>query len=99
MTKNEMISAFREFDDEFLKFENIPFGKLHSKRSDLQALIHLDKIIPGDENIIETSEHDEVRLSLIASRVANFMDRDDILMLVRCGVLLDESCDSFYIFT
>jgi hypothetical protein len=99
MTYQDLIDSFERNEDEFLKFERIDPAKLHTSRADLQALIYLDKMMPSDEDIISDSSHDVIYLSYAVNRVASLFDEVDVIMLLRCGVCLDKTTDSFYLFT
>ncbi len=73
--------------EEFCKFENIE--ERLSTRRDMHAMIILDKVLPGNNNMIAASGHDEVWLCIACEDLAEVITEEDILNLVRCGVMLD----------
>jgi hypothetical protein len=88
--------VFDKYDDEFLKFENCtekPFG-----RADMCAFAILDRLVPRDEDMISSAEHDQVFLSVDTRDVERVASEEDIANLMRCGVIYDESADSFFMF-
>jgi len=88
--------VFLKFEDEYHKFdliENKP-----SKRPDLCAFLLLDKIIPGNSDIVGAAEHDEIYLGVDCEVLSEIATEDDILYLVRCGVIYNEEYDSLSMF-
>jgi hypothetical protein len=82
--------VFEKYEDEYLKFERIesPF----CNREDLCAFVKLDKLIPGNLNIISAAEHDEIFLEIEPDKLAEVATEEDIVFLIRCGVrLFDDS--------
>lgn len=71
--------------DEYLEFDRVE--NKYSGRADLNALILLDKLLPGSSDIISAAGHEEVFLSVDISELAEVASEEDILTLVRCGVL------------
>lgn len=85
-------------EDEYLKFEKVE-NKL-SQRSDLHAFILFDKLMPvSKSDIIGSSEHDEFYLSIEPEEFAKVATDENILELVRCGVMYNSSYDSFSMFS
>lgn len=80
---------FDEFDDEFLKFERVK-DKL-SQRPDLHAFILLDKLVPGDKDMIAGAEHDEIYLSTDPEELLKVATKDQLRDLHRCGVRADDN--------
>ncbi len=75
-------------DDEFIKFERVE--NKFSKRSDLHAFILLDKILPGESDIVEAAEHDEIYLGVDEEELAKVITEEQVLELVRSGVSYGE---------
>lgn len=87
---------FDEFEDDFLKFEDVK-EKL-SNRPDLHAFILLDKLVPGKNDLISAAEHDEYYLSINPEELAKVATKDQLRDLHRCGIRHDDSNDSLCMF-
>lgn len=87
---------FAEFEDDFLKFEEVK-EKL-SKRPDLHAFILLDKLVPGTNDMVSAAEHDEYYLSIEPDELRKVATKDQLRDLHRCGIRHDESNDSLCVF-
>lgn len=98
MTTEALISLFQseEFDQEFLKFENVR-NKL-SSRPDLHAFLMLDALVPGTRNMVSSAEHDEIYLDVEIEDLAAVADPETLLDLHRCGVRYDEETDGLAMF-
>lgn len=83
-------------EEEFLEFDRIKNPL--SNRADLAAFILLDKIVPGKEDIICAAEHDEFFLSIDPDKFNMVATDEDILTLIRCGVIYDNSTDCLQMF-
>ena len=79
-----MEALFAKYSDEYSEFDRVT--NKFSNRSDLNAFILLDKILPGDTEILVASEHDEVFLDIDCKKLAKVIHKDDVLTLIRCGV-------------
>lgn len=91
MTLDELEALFADEDlEEFLKFERVKDPP--SKRPDLCAFILLDRLVPGDRDIVAASEHDEFFLAVDCDELAKVATRDDVITLIRCGVRYSEEC-------
>ena len=85
----DLEATFEKHADEYLAFDRVE-NKLHA-RPDLCAFLLLDKLVPGEgEDIISASEHDQFYLSVEPDELAEVATEDDILTLVRCGVMYSE---------
>lgn len=91
-----LIDNFEKYNDEFCKFENVQ-NKL-SNRPDLHAFILLDKLAPGNSDIISASEHDEFYLDIDLKKLVSVITEEQILDLVRCGIRYDTSYDCLSMF-
>lgn len=89
MTESDLVSLFEKIDeeDEFLKFERIE-NPLHH-RSDLCAFLLLDRLVPGNRDMVCSARHDEIFLEVDLDSLAAVAGEDDVRTLVRCGVRLD----------
>lgn len=77
-------------NSEYIKFERVKNKR--SQRPDLHAFLLLDEIIPGNEDIIDSAEHDTIYLSVSKDDLKNITD-EQIIELVRCGVKWDWDSD------
>ena len=93
MTLEEMTVLFEKHSDEYLKFKNIQSPR--SLVPDLCAFLILESIAPTRTDIVVCAEHDEIWLSHDPEAVAANATEDQLLDLIRCGVLWDGSVDSF----
>ena len=84
---------FDEFEDEFLKFERI--AEKFSSRPDLHAFILLDKLLPGDRDMVAAAEHDEIYLSPEPKELLKVATKDQLRDLHRCGVRDDNGLCMF----
>lgn len=83
-------------DDEFLKFEHVQ-NKL-SNRPDLHAFLLLDKLVPGDRDMVVAAEHDQIWLAVDPTELENAATEEQIVDLYRCGMIYDEDIDSLSMF-
>jgi hypothetical protein len=102
---NEEDDGDREpYQEDFLKFDRVE-NKL-SARADVHAFILLDKLLPPKENcpgcgisdMIAGADHDIVYLETDAEELAKVITMDQIIELIRCGVMLDPETDSLSMF-
>jgi hypothetical protein len=93
----DLEAEFEKHDDEYIKFENIKDPPC--KRPDLCAFLLLDRLLPGDQDIVSASEHDEIYLKIEPEELAKVATSEDILYLTRCGVRYDSDTDSLAMFT
>lgn len=97
MTPEEIIAAFeRHGETEYIEFHKV-VNPL-STRPDLCAFLILDRLCPGTSDLISASEHDTFYLDIDLDSLSAITD-DDILTLVRCGVMYDDDLDSLYMLT
>ena len=85
MKLKEMEILFDEYsENEYLEFNKVE-NKL-SNRPDLHAFILLDKLVPGNSDLICSSAHDEFYLGVDEEDFSKIVTKEIILELVRCGV-------------
>ena len=89
-------STFAKFEDEYGKFDKVE-NKI-SNRRDLNAFLLLDKLMPSNNRIVSASEHDEFHLGIDCEKLAEIANEDDILTLVRCGVIYSNEYESLSMF-
>ena len=93
MTLEEMTALFQKHSDEYLKFENVLLRL--SLVPDLCAFLILESIAHTATHIVVCAEHDEIWLSHDPEIVAANATEEQLIDLLRCGVLWDASTDSF----
>jgi hypothetical protein len=82
----DISERFEMFDDEYLEFDRVENKR--SNRPDLHAFLLLDELFPGDSDIVDHAEHDEIWLDVDDEQLKKLTD-DQILELVRCGIRYD----------
>lgn len=87
---------FEKHDDQFLKFDMVQ--NKTSNRADLHAFNLLDKIIPGNTDMISAAEHDEIWLDVDLDELVERATEDQIIDLIRSGVRYDRSVGSLVMF-
>lgn len=88
---------FNAVSDEHRKFERI--SNKRSLRRDLHAFILLDEKFPTyNSAIVGAASHDEIWIDLDSEDIEKLTD-ENILELVRCGVMYNEEHDSLSMFT
>lgn len=104
MTLEDLPEFFEEHGDEFLRFERVdPFKKL-SNRPDLHAFLVLDRLMEnvlgsnGGEDIISSTSHDEIWISVDVEKLLTVISDEELIDLHRCGVRYDEQYDSLCMF-
>jgi hypothetical protein len=87
----EELRALFKDNDVFLQFEHIkPDRRLHH-RCDLNALLLLDKLVPGDKDMLCGAKHDQVYLNVILEELVKAgVTDEDILDLSRSGVFMED---------
>lgn len=88
----DLKATFDKYEDDFLLFERI-VNPPH-RRPDICAFIVLDRLVPGTSDMVVSAEHDEIWLDVDVEALASAATDDDILLLSRCGVRLDDDVDS-----
>ncbi len=78
---------FNKYDNEYGKFDRIKNKR--SQRKDMHAFILLDKLFPGEYNIIAWAGHDEIALEFSEDQIETLTD-DNILELVRCSFYISD---------
>ena len=81
-------SAFDAAEEDFLKFNRV-VDKLHT-RPDICAFLLVDKLCPGEDDMVSHAQHDEIFLTVDPDALALVATEADILTLVRCGVRYSE---------
>ena len=87
---------YKKYEDEYLKFDNVE-NKL-SNRPDLHAFLLLDKLFPSNMEMIAAAEHDQICLEVEPDKLSRKATEEQILELIRCGVMYDADMDSLTMF-
>ena len=87
---------YEKYNDEFLKFDRVQ--NKTSNRADLHAFNLLDKLVPGDCDIVSSAEHDEIWLDVTPEQLSKVATDEQIIELIRCGVRYDIGTGSFALF-
>jgi hypothetical protein len=96
MIYENMKELFEDRNDEFLKFDRVQNKR--SNRADLHAFLLLDSLLPGDDDVVASAEHDEIFLSYGPRDLAAAATEEQIIELIRCGVRLDTNWESLAMF-
>ena len=91
-----MHDRFEAVNDDYLEFDRVE-NKL-STRPDIHAFILLNEIFPGDTGMISAASHDAICLDANWKELNKLTD-DQILELVRCGVMYSSENDCLSMFT
>lgn len=94
--KIKIINLFKKHDDEYRKFDRVKNPL--STRRDLACFLLLDKLFHKDEDIIEFAEHDEIILSIPLEKLAMVVTEEDIVTLIRCGIIIDENENRLFMY-
>lgn len=90
-----LIAKFEEHNDEFLKFERVN-NKLCG-RPDVCAFLLLDQLDPSTRDMVESAEHDQIWLAADPDKIAKIITEEQIIDLVRCGVMFEDWGLSMYV--
>ena len=91
-------ATFEKFNEHFLQFDAAE-NKLHH-RPDICAFLLLDQLVLSDKHMdmIAEASHDKIWLDTDCDKLGEVASEDDILMLVRCGVMYDDETESLSMF-
>lgn len=67
-------------------------------RDDLKAFVLLDKLCPGNGNMVTSAEHDQIWLDVSPDDLEGKVTIEDVKQLYEWGVFYDESADSLSMF-
>lgn len=91
-----LAETFDNYRDEYHRFDGVK-NKLHA-RPDLCAFLLLDQLVPGTGRMVCAVEKDEIYLDVDPEKLAEVATENDVLTLVRCGVLYDATTESLSMF-
>jgi hypothetical protein len=91
----EKLDAFmNEHGSEYGTDENIPPERRLHRRPDINAFLLLDRLSPGDRDMVSAGEHDEIFLDVEPHELMKVASEEDLLDLMRCGVFYDSEANS-----
>jgi len=91
MTTEEIIALFEKHDDLYLEgFGEAGKALGPTKRADLNALLLLDRLSPGEGDMVSAAEHDVFFPDVLLEDLALVATEEDVKNLLRCGVSIDE---------
>lgn len=92
----DLSAVFEDNKDEYLQFEEI--GDTPSERPDLVAFLLLEKLCPSSKHVIAAAEHDEIYLGIDLDDLSKVATEEDIITLIRCGVMFNKTTNSLMMF-
>lgn len=101
MTAEAIEAMFKDEDlslKEYVEDGRIKPGRRLHRRPDLNAFLLLDRLCPGDDDMVCAAENDEIYLAVGVDSLAGVATEEDILDLMRCGVRYDAPSDSLAMF-
>ena len=91
---------FEKHEEEFLEFDHIANPK--HPTPDICAFLMLDEICPATYSgsgkvcdIISGAEHDQIYLATDTEKFAEKATEEQVIDLIRCGVMYEEEFESF----
>ncbi len=98
MTIYDLRDLFVKHDAEYLQFDRVE-NPMHRCR-DLCILLMLDKLVAYEgTKFIADADHEIIYLGVSLEQVAAVATEEDIITLVRCGLMIDTDQDCFSMFT
>ena len=95
----DLKAIFEKHNSEYLRFENE--SNPRHPRPDVCAYLLLHELAPREmpgRDMISAAEHDKIWLDADVGKVAERATEEQIVTLIRCGVLFDAELDSFSMF-
>jgi hypothetical protein len=84
-------------EDEFLKFNKVKNKR--SKRPDLHAFLLLEELCPAKADTVAYACHEKIYLEICPNKLAKKITEEQVVELLRCGVLYDDESESLFMFT
>lgn len=98
--ENEIVQAFKNAEKYYGEFDGIPAERFMHHRPDLNVFLLLDKLVSGEDDIIEYANRERIHLNVtLQDLVESDIDNVQIEDLVRSGLLYDDDDDVFYMNT
>lgn len=92
----DLKATFESFQDSPRDFAYVKNKK--SNRTDLHAFMLLDSLVPGTRDMVTGAEHDEIFLNVDLDNLAEKITEDQVLDLVRCGVMYNDEFECLSMF-
>ena len=89
------VSLFEKHNDEYIKFDRVE-SKV-STRPDIHAFIMLDALFPANRDMVCAAGHDIIYLDVESEDIEK-LNEEQVIELLRCGVLYDSETDSLTMF-
>ncbi len=86
---------FDEHQDEYVEFDKIPNKDRRHPRQDLCAFLYLHEKLGGKGDVVSAAEHDQFWLAWDAEDLEKLTE-EDVIYVLRCGVLYDDDVESLY---
>lgn len=82
-------------DSDFLEFKKIENPE--HPRADICAFLILDRLSPGNGDIVAGADHDIIYLDGDLDDIAKVATEEDLLRLIRCGVIVQDGYFAMYV--
>jgi len=99
MNTDRLAELFDDHKDEFLEFGRVPPERRLSNRPDLHGFCLLDKLVPGERDMVCNSQHDVFYLDVSPAELAKWATEEQVIDLIRCGLIYEEGEDSLAMYT
>lgn len=93
----ELVEQLRSWFTAYQETEYLNGWSNRTDRLDLAGFNRLDKLVPGQRDMIVAAEHDQIWLSVSLQDLAGIATEEDVIYLIRCGILYDSNHDSLKI--
>lgn len=90
----ELVEQLRDWFTAYQESEYLNGWEGRADRLDMAGLNRLDKLVPGQRDMIVAAEHDEIWLAVCLKDLAGVATEEDVIYLIRCGILYDSNHDS-----
>lgn len=88
--------VFDKHADEYIQFDHI-VNPVHP-RPDICAFMMLADLVPDQGDIVSAAEHDKIWLKTNCVKLEEAATENQIVDLIRCGVIYDEEFDGLCMF-
>ena len=98
MELSDIHALFEKYNEEFIRFENIPLSDRPFSSPDICAFAYLDKKFPSDRaaDMVSAASHDLICLRLEWAEMETLTE-EDIIYLTRCGVMYYEDSLAMFV--
>lgn len=92
----ELVEQLVEWFEKHTETHHLAGWEKRTDRADLIGFKLLNTLVPGQRDIIAAAEHDMIWLSIELEDLAGVASEDDVIALLRCGILYDADRESLY---